>query len=130
MLISSRIAFYGPVSWGCRIHQLYLCRRVRPHSNEFLGYYFKPSDWGRQSFPSLPLFPGPLWPGVVALDRMVWFYGIPTTVSYLMTNPVCICISNIYMIRKHLVDNILKYVKAFSCAQLNGFKYCQITVTI
>ena len=25
--------------------------------------------WGMQSTPSLPLFPDPLWPGVVAPDR-------------------------------------------------------------
>ena len=27
--------------------------------------------WGMQSTPSLPLLPGPLWPGVVALDRFL-----------------------------------------------------------
>ena len=26
-------------------------------------------DWGMWSMPSLPLLPGPLWPGVVVLDR-------------------------------------------------------------
>ena len=42
------------------------------------GYDTKLSDgevpavldlWGIQSTPSLPLLPGPLWPGVVAPDR-------------------------------------------------------------
>ena len=27
--------------------------------------------WGMQSIPSLPSFPGPLWPGVVASDRVL-----------------------------------------------------------
>ena len=43
-----------------------------------LGYETKQSDsevpvmlglWGMQSTPSLPLLPGPHWPGVVALYR-------------------------------------------------------------
>ena len=33
----------GPVSWGCRIHQLHLCSEVGP-SNECLGYNTKQSD--------------------------------------------------------------------------------------
>ena len=67
-----------PVSWGCRIHWLHLCRGVRPPPNECPGYNTKQSDgevpavlelWGIRSTPSLPSLPGPLWPGVVALDR-------------------------------------------------------------
>ena len=68
-----------PVGWGCRIHWLHLCRGVRPpNPNEFPGYDTKQSDgevpavlelWGMRSTPSLPLLPGPLWPGVVAPDR-------------------------------------------------------------
>ena len=67
-----------PVGWGCRIHRLLLCRGVRPPANECPGYDTKQSDgevpamlelWGMQSTPSLPLLPGPLWPGVVAPDR-------------------------------------------------------------
>ena len=27
--------------------------------------------WGMQSTPSLPLFPGPLWSGVIAPDRVL-----------------------------------------------------------
>ena len=27
--------------------------------------------WGMQSTPLLPSFPGPLWPGVVACDRVL-----------------------------------------------------------
>ena len=46
--------------------------------NECPGYDTKQSDgevpavlelWGIRSTPSLPSLPGPLWPGVVALDR-------------------------------------------------------------
>ena len=28
-----------------------------------------PELWGMWTTPSLPLLPGPLWPGVVALDK-------------------------------------------------------------
>ena len=54
-----------------------LCRKVRP-PNECPEYDTKQSDgevpvmlglWGMQNTPSLPLFPGTLWPGVVAPDR-------------------------------------------------------------
>ena len=59
------------VGWDYRIHRLHLC-------NECFGYDTKQSDgevpvmlglWGIWSTPSLPLLPGPLWPGVVAPDR-------------------------------------------------------------
>ena len=70
-----------PVSWGCKIHQLLLCRRARtPPPNECLGYDTKQSDGEvsvmlelleMQSTPLLPLLPGPLWPGVVALDKVL-----------------------------------------------------------
>ena len=67
-----------PVGWGCRIHRLHLCRGVRTPTNECPYYDTKQSDgevplmlrlWGMRSTPSLPLLPGPLWPGVVAPDR-------------------------------------------------------------
>ena len=67
-----------PVSWGCRIHWLHICRLGKTPPNECPGYDTKQSDaevsvmqgtWGIQSTPSLPLLPGPLWPGVVAPDR-------------------------------------------------------------
>ena len=67
-----------PVGWGCRIHQLLLCRGVRPSPNECPGYDTKQSDgevpamlelWEMQSTPLLPLLPGPLCPGVVAPDK-------------------------------------------------------------
>ena len=53
------------------------CRGVRQPPNECPRYDTKQPDdevpvilqlWGMQSTPSLPLLPGPLWPGVVAPD--------------------------------------------------------------
>ena len=66
------------VSWGCRIHWLHLCGRVRHPPNECPRYDTKQSDdevplmlglWGIRSTPSLPLLPGPFWPGVGAPER-------------------------------------------------------------
>ena len=76
-----------PVSWGCRIHRLLLCRGVRPPPNECPGYDTKQSDgevpavlelWGMRSTPSLPSLPGSLWPGVVAPDKGP-IYGLNRT---------------------------------------------------
>ena len=70
---SSKLGIY-PVSWGCRIHRLHLCKGVRPPPHVRPGYDTKQSDgevWGMQSTPSLPSFPGPLWPEVVAPDRVL-----------------------------------------------------------
>ena len=65
----------------CRIHQLHLCRGVRPPtSNKCPAYDTKQSNdevsvmvelLGMWSTPSLPMLPGPLWPGVVAPDRVL-----------------------------------------------------------
>ena len=61
------------VGWGCRIHQLLLCRVVTPHPHECPAYDTKQSDgevpvmlelWGIRTTPLLPL-----WPGVVAPDK-------------------------------------------------------------
>ena len=70
-----------PVGWGCRMHWLLICRGVRPHpANECFGYDTKQSDgevpavlelWRMQGNPSLPSLPGPLWPRVVAPDRVL-----------------------------------------------------------
>ena len=70
---------HGPVSWGCRIHRLHLCERVR-HTQRLSWYETKQSDgeapvmldlWGMQSTPLLSSLPGPCWSGVVALDRVL-----------------------------------------------------------
>ena len=69
-----------PVGWGCRIHWPTLQRGKTPPPNECCGYDNKQSDgeaqlmlelWGMWSTLSLPSLPGPLWPGVVALDRVL-----------------------------------------------------------
>ena len=80
------------VGWGCRIHRLFLCWWVRPPSpNESPRYDTKQFDgevpvmlelWGMQSTLSLPLLPGPLWPGMVAPD----IYGLNRTNCILMLN--------------------------------------------
>ena len=85
VLLESRLCIHAltqlqlcPVGWGCRIHRLLLCRRVTPTPNECPRYDTKQSDgevpamlelWRMRSTPSLPLLPGPLWPGVIAPDR-------------------------------------------------------------
>ena len=65
-----------PDGWGFKIHWLHLCRGLRP-PNKCLVYDTKQFDgefpvmlgfWGIRSTP-LPLFPFPLWPSVVVLDR-------------------------------------------------------------
>ena len=85
---------YCPVSWGCRIHWLHICRGVRPHPNECPEYDTKQSDgkvpamlklWGTQSTSSLPLLPGPFWPGVLAPDKDP-IYGLNRTNGTVMLN--------------------------------------------
>ena len=71
---------YCPVSWGYRIHWLLFCGEVRPLPVKCPGYETIQSDGEVQvmlelremwSTPSLPLLPGPLWPGLVAPDRVL-----------------------------------------------------------
>ena len=83
------------LGWGCRIHWLYLCRGVRllPH-NKCPGCNIKQSDgkaptleiWRMWISPSLPLLPGPLWPRVVAPDRVLSMGQIEQTVCKQMTD--------------------------------------------
>ena len=56
-------------------------QRGKTPPNECPGYNTKQSDgevpvmlglWGVRSTPSLPLLPGPPWPGVVAPDRALY----------------------------------------------------------
>ena len=84
------------VGLGCRIHQLRLCRGVRPH-HECPDYDTKQSDaevravlelWGMRSTLSLPSLPGSLWPGVVAPDKGP-IYGLNRTKWWLeFTRPI------------------------------------------
>ena len=83
-----RIPLTCPVGWGCRIHWLLLCRRVRPpHPTSVLIYDTKQSDgevpillelWGRWSTPLLPLLPGLQWLRVEAPDKGP-IYGLNRT---------------------------------------------------
>ena len=75
-----------PVSWGCWIHRLLLCRRVRPPTpNVCLRYDTKQSDgnvpvsFGECRVPlHCPKLTGLLWPGVVAPDKGP-IYGLNRT---------------------------------------------------
>ena len=66
---------------------------------------------------------------------MIWFYGTSTSVGYLTPNPVFIhkilfiknFIYQIYMICKHIFKWAWSH---FFCTQLNGFKYCYLTLII
>ena len=68
------------VGWGFRIHRLLLGRGIRHPFNECPGYDIKQSDGEvpvmlvllrMRSTPSLLSLPVPLWPGVVAPDRVL-----------------------------------------------------------
>ena len=73
--------FCCPVSWGSGMDQLHFCWGVRPPpTNECPGYDTKQSDGeapvrqellGMWSTPSLPLLSDPLWPGVVAPNKVL-----------------------------------------------------------
>ena len=76
---------HSPISCGCRIHRLHLCRGVRtdPPPNECHGYDTKQSGgeapvilelWGMWSTLSLPLLPSPFWPRVVAPENVFTNY--------------------------------------------------------
>ena len=71
-----------PVGWGSRIHRLIFYRGVRP-PNECPESDTKQSNgetpvmlWGMRSTPLLPSLPGPLWPGVVAPDSVLYICQI------------------------------------------------------
>ena len=59
------------VGWGCRIHWLHLCRRVRPPPPPMSALIMTLNNLmvRFQSTSSLPSLPGPLWPRMVATDR-------------------------------------------------------------
>ena len=84
-----------PVSWNCRIHWLLLSRGCKTtHHNECPAYDTKQSDgnvpimlhlWGMWSTLSLLSLPGPLWPEMVAPDRVLSMVQIKLN-SVLMLN--------------------------------------------
>ena len=53
VLIQEPIGYFHPVGWDCKIHRLYLCRRVRPPPTECPGYNTKQSD--NPIYPTPPL---------------------------------------------------------------------------
>ena len=62
-----------PVGWGCRIHQLLLCRGVKLDITNTKQSDGEPPVmlelWGMLGTPSSPLLPGPLCSKMVAPDR-------------------------------------------------------------
>ena len=67
------LLYFCPVAWGFRIHRL-LCRGVIPAQQRLSLLAEVPvmlGLWGMQSTLSLVLLHGQLWPGVVALDRVL-----------------------------------------------------------
>ena len=90
----------NPVGWSCKIHRLHLCRGVKLPPHESPRYNFKPSDseasgmlelWGMWSTPSLPLLPGPLWPGMVAPEKGSIYESNRTRshLNWVQTNDLC-----------------------------------------
>ena len=78
VLMKGNHSDFAPLGWICRIHRLHLWRGVR--HNGCHGYDTKQSDgeapvmlelWKIRSTPSLSLLPVPLWPGVLAPDRVL-----------------------------------------------------------
>ena len=74
----SEVLTQSACGWGCRIHRLQMGKN--PPSNKCPRYDTKQSDGtapvkfevsGMQSTLSLPLLPGPLWPGVEAPERVL-----------------------------------------------------------
>ena len=74
-------------------YRLHLCRKVRHSSTECSGFDIKQPDgeapdleiWGICSILLLPLLPGPLWPGVVAPDRVLSMGQIEQTMCKQMS---------------------------------------------
>ena len=63
------------VGWGCWIRRLHLFREVIPQPNEYPGHDTKqkllPWNFGKKcSDPSMPLFYGPLSPGLIVHTRV------------------------------------------------------------
>ena len=78
-----------------RIHQLHLCKGIRPLYNECPGYDTRQSDgkapvmlelWEKRSTPSLPMLSDPLLPGVVATDKVLSMGQVEQTVCIQMTD--------------------------------------------
>ena len=59
---------------------------------------------------------------------LVWFYGISTTVGYLMPNPIYTYILNIYMMCKHICreHSFLHTVKWFQVLLYNSYNLTSV----
>ena len=88
-----------PVVWGNRIHRLHLCRGVKKRVS---WYDTKQSDWGMRSTPSLPSLPGPLWPGMVAPDRVL-------SMGQIKLN--CVFMLNWIAWNRYVFDKLCTYAK-------------------
>ena len=95
---------HGPITWGCRIHWLKLCRGHKTPPPTRVLYMTSDGEaphleiWEMWSTPSLPWLPSPLWPGVVAPDRVLSMGQIEQTMhanKWLMLNSDC-CIAIIW----------------------------------
>ena len=101
LLLSFSFLSHSPINWACRICWLHLCRGLRLPPDKFPGYDTKQFDGEATVLAfgecGLPLhchyFPGPLWPGVVVLVRV------------LSMSQIVIC-------------NFLN-LKSFNCGQIN-----------
>ena len=82
---------YSPVNWGCKIHQLHLCRGLRPSPptsvlhmtlNNLLPR-LQPMRFGEYRKPlQLLMLSGLLSPGVVAPDRVLSMGQIEQTMIH------------------------------------------------
>ena len=70
--------------WGCRILQMDLCSGIIPHRPRIvldmaLNNLMVMLDlWRMWSTPSLPLLPSPLWPGMLAPDKILSIFTNPS----------------------------------------------------
>ena len=106
---------------GCKIHRLLLCGEVWPSHNECSGYETRQCDgeaplilelWGMWSTPLLPSLPGPLWPGVVAPERVLFMGQIELN---------CILMLNwLFEIELFLTWKLCTYAK-LNCLKWNCF---------
>ena len=101
----------SPVSWGCRIRRLHLCRGVNSTSPECSGYDIKPSDveealvverWGMWRTPSLLTLPGPLRPGVIVLVRISSLSQISICNHFINLKPSnCVQTNKLWLVLKY-----------------------------
>ena len=111
--------FSSPVSWGCRIYQLHLCRGVIPPPKECPVYDAEKFDSGDRVMPcttSLPSLPGPLWPGMVIPEKVLsmgqielvyWWIYIMGEVLLLCRDAVGVLYKPSWLDHRTLVEGVL-----------------------